>query len=36
MDEVEVESEPGKGTTVRMKKTTGEEKKKAVWTTQSH
>ena len=36
MDEVQVESVPGKGTTVWMKKTTGGEKKEAVWTTQSH
>ncbi|OLA14726.1 MAG: anti-sigma F factor [Coprococcus sp. 43_8] len=36
MDEVQVESVPGKGTTVWMKKTTGVEKKEAVWTTQSH
>ena len=36
MDEVRVESVPGKGTTVWMKKMTGGEKKEAVWTTQSH
>ena len=36
MDDVQVESVPGKGTTVWMKKTTGGEKKEAVWTTQSH
>lgn len=33
MDEVEVESEPGKGTSVKMKKMVGEEQKP--WTTQS-
>ena len=36
MDEVKVESVPGKGTTIWMKKTTGGEKKEPVWTTQSH
>ena len=36
MDEIQVESAPGEGTTIRMKKTTGGEKKEAVWTTQSH
>lgn len=33
MDELEVESEPGKGTTVKMKKTVG--KGRELWTTQS-
>lgn len=33
MDEVEVDSEPGKGTVVKMKKTIGKGRK--VWTTQS-
>ena len=33
MDHVEVESEPGEGTTVRMKKTIG--KGRELWTTQS-
>lgn len=36
MDEVKVESAPGKGTSVRMKKITGGEIKEDVWTTQSH
>ena len=36
MDEVQVESVSGKGTTVWMKKTTGGEKKESVWTTLSH
>lgn len=33
MDKVEVESEPGKGTTVKMEKTIGKERE--LWTTQS-
>ena len=33
MDSVEVESEPGKGTRVKMKKTVG--KGREIWTTQS-
>ena len=33
MDTVEVESEPGKGTKVKMKKTVG--KGREIWTTQS-
>lgn len=36
MDEVKVESTPGKGTVVRMKKITGGEEKAEIWTTQSH